>query len=72
MSPNLDYFLICVKEQSPPNTMKPLPHGVKALESQEYLKGDKNQDGHRELNEVLRAMLDGKPTAPRRSITEES
>ena len=46
--------------------MKPLPQGATALDSQEYLRGDKNQDGLRELNEVLRAMLDGKFVTPKR------
>ena len=46
--------------------MKPLPQGATALDSQEYLRGDKNQDGLRKLNEVLRAILDGKFVTPRR------
>ena len=46
--------------------MKPLPQGATALDSQEYLIGDKNQDGLRELNEVLRAMLDIRFFTPRR------
>ena len=58
--------LICVNKQSPLNPMKPLPQGATALDSQEYLRGDKNQDGLRELNEVLQAMLDGKFVTPRR------
>ena len=67
MSHNLDYSPICVKEQSPLNTKKPLPHDAKALDSQECLRGDKNQDGLRELNDVLWAMFDGKFVTPRRA-----
>ena len=46
--------------------MKPLPQGATALDFQENLRGDKNQDGLRELNEVLRVMSDGKFVTPRR------
>ena len=63
----MDYSPICVKEQSPLHTEKSVPHGAKALDSQEYLRGDKNPDGLRELNEVLRAMSDGKFVTPRRA-----
>ena len=62
----MDYSLFCVKEQSPLNTKKPLPQGATTLDSQVYLRVDKNKDGLRELNEVLRAMSDGKLVTPRR------
>ena len=67
MSQNLGYSLFCVKEQSPINTKKPLPQGATIMDSQEYLRGDKNQDRLRELNEVLRAMSDRKFVTPRRA-----
>ena len=47
--------------------MEPLPHGATILDSQQYPGGKKNQDGLREMNEILRAMLEGKLVTPRES-----